>query len=364
MSSADDNKDVISLEQYGVILGDTVKYGALGLSLAMAQETGVVHVLCQADTPLTSLQVAQQAGLKERYVRELLGSLVAGHVVHLAPGTGTKDRPEGLYFVPQNHRKMLDKTSKTARYLSASARQFAAIKDVFPLDGPSCVRFNDAMLEMKDHIGPFKLERLIAIFLSVPGFRQKLESGIDVAELGSGTGWLICKLAAMFPKSRFTATGAVEGPLSKARDRAKAEGLTNITFSIVDAGNPPRDWNERFDWMLAFMTVHDLPHPQKALEGVRRALKPGGIFSMVDECVSSLLADNVGVADATFYYMVSTFNCIPESYQQADSEALGACWGEDRARQTVTAAGLKLLEVSKAEELGTAAVFSCQKPEK
>nr|KAG5709941.1 hypothetical protein BaRGS_029983 [Batillaria attramentaria] len=130
------DKGVVSMEEYGSFMGDIVKYGALGLSLAMAQETGVVHVLCQADTPLTSLQVAQQAGLKERYVRELMGSLVAGGVVQLAPGTGGRDGQEARYLVPQHHRQALDITGKKSTGLAISARQFAVVENAFSLDGP------------------------------------------------------------------------------------------------------------------------------------------------------------------------------------------------------------------------------------
>ncbi|KAK7501688.1 hypothetical protein BaRGS_00007119 [Batillaria attramentaria] len=352
-----------AMEDYGQMMGDIVKYGAMGLSLAMAQETGVVHVLCQADTPLTSLQVAQQAGLKERYVRELLGSLVAGRVVQLAPGTGGRDGREARYLVPQHHRQALYKAAVKTIYLNAAARQFADVKEIFHVDGPRCVRFSAAVFDMADYLGPLRMEPLLKIFFSTPGLRQKLETGIQVAEVGSGKAFMARKLAAMFPKSRFTVTDVVDGPLVTARQLAEAEGLTNITFSIVDACNPNDDWDERFDWMLAETVIHDLPHPQKALEGIYRALKPGGILSMVEAVTSGYLAEDVGQAETPYFYTVSTFLCIPESYQQADSEAVGACWGEDRARKTIAAVGFKLLELNQPQELGSAGVYTCQKPE-
>ena len=41
-------------------------YGSVSLALAMAQETGMVTVLCQAEGPLTSAHVAHRTKLKER----------------------------------------------------------------------------------------------------------------------------------------------------------------------------------------------------------------------------------------------------------------------------------------------------------
>ena len=41
-------------------------HGSVSLALAMAQETGMIKVLCQAEGPLTSAQVAREAKLKER----------------------------------------------------------------------------------------------------------------------------------------------------------------------------------------------------------------------------------------------------------------------------------------------------------
>ena len=55
----------------------------------------------------------------------------------------------------------------------------------------------------------------------------------------------------------------------------------------------PDDWKEKFDWMVAENVIHDLPHPLKALEGISKALKPGGHFCLVDEFVSTYVAENL-----------------------------------------------------------------------
>ena len=51
---------------YKRLTNDVYVHGSVSLALAMAQETGMIKVLCQAEGPLTSAHVARRAKLKER----------------------------------------------------------------------------------------------------------------------------------------------------------------------------------------------------------------------------------------------------------------------------------------------------------
>ena len=51
---------------YERLTNDVYVHGSVSLALAMAQETGMIKVLCQAEGPLTSAHVARRAKLKER----------------------------------------------------------------------------------------------------------------------------------------------------------------------------------------------------------------------------------------------------------------------------------------------------------
>ena len=204
---------------------------------------------------------------------------------------------------------------------------------------------------------------VVACILSVTNYTFfSTESGIQAAEVGCGTGILSCHLAAMFPNSHFTTTDLMSEPLERARQRAQQNGITNITFTLLNVCQVPDDFKEKFDWLVAQDVIHDLPHPQEALQGIFKALKPGGHFSLVDEVVSTYVAENLSTPDSTALYSLSTFMCVPESYQQEDSEALGACWGKEKATEMATKAGFKVLGLTRSEELGTYAVIMCQKP--
>ena len=57
--------------------------------------------------------------------------------------------------------------------------------------------------------------------------------------------------------------------------------------------------------MTAFDAIHDQAHPGTVLANIRRALRPGGIFLMVDINASSRLEDNVDLPWASFLYAAS-----------------------------------------------------------
>ncbi|KAL8622595.1 hypothetical protein ACOMHN_009229 [Nucella lapillus] len=187
------------------------------------------------------------------------------------------------------------------------------------------------------------------------------EKGVQALEVGCGTGRLFLHLAAMFPKSHFTLTDLTPKPMEAARQQAEKRGLTNVSFQLLDVLNLPEDLKEAFDWIACVEVIHDLPYPLKALQGIYKALKPGGHFSMVDRFVSSYVGNNVGSGESAALYAISTFKCIPESYQQPDSEALGACWGKEKAFELVKSAGMKVLGLSKTGGFGTLAVCMCKK---
>ena len=182
--------------------------------------------------------------------------------------------------------------------------------------------------------------------------------------MGCGAGILGCRLAAMFPNTRFTLTDVSPEALECTRKRVQEAGLTNVTVHLLDVCQVPDDWKEKFDWMVARDVIHDLPYPLKALQSINKVLKSGGHFSLFDLFVSTYVAENLANDEAASLYTLSSFFCIPESYQQPDSEALGACWGEEKARELLNTAGFKVLGLTRSatEDMGAMAVCMCQKP--
>ena len=49
-----------------------------------------------------------------------------------------------------------------------------------------------------------------------------------------------------------------------------------------------------FDWIMAWDAMHDMPNPPAVARAIFRALKPGGMFSMMDVRASSSLVRTTG----------------------------------------------------------------------
>jgi 2-polyprenyl-3-methyl-5-hydroxy-6-metoxy-1,4-benzoquinol methylase len=117
---------------------------------------------------------------------------------------------------------------------------------------------------------------------------------------------------------------------------------------------------ERFDLVTAFDAIHDQAHPAQVLAGIAAALRPGGIFLMVDIRASSNLEDNLDNPFGTFLYGISTMHCMTVSLS-LDGDGLGTVWGEQKARQMLTEAGFSSVQVTHVEADAFNAYYIAQK---
>lgn len=81
-----------------------------------------------------------------------------------------------------------------------------------------------AVMALEDHI--MRLE---------PGLVDRLERGIDVADINCGTGQAVNQLAKLYPNSHFTGFDACEEDILMAQTEAVELGLNNVRFEAVDA---------------------------------------------------------------------------------------------------------------------------------
>jgi hypothetical protein len=95
------------------------------------------------------------------------------------------------------------------------------------------------------------------------------------------------------------------------------------------------------------------------LRGIRDALRPDGVFLMVDIATSSRLERNLDNPLAPLLFTVSTMHCTTVSLAQ-EGEGLGACWGEEKARELLAEAGFRTVIVSQVEGDPFNAYFVCR----
>jgi len=170
----------------------------------------------------------------------------------------------------------------------------------------------------------------------VPGLREKLERGIDVADIGCGSGYALNVLARAFPNSRLHGFDFSDEAIAAARAQADDWGLENVTFEVRDVTD--LGLTDAFDLITTFDAVHDQAAPARVLRGIADALRPDGVYLCVDIAASSHLEDNLEHPLGPTIYTISTMHCMTVSLA-LDGAGLGAAWGEQTALAMLGDAG-------------------------
>ena len=304
--------------------------------LSIGHQTGLFDALAELP-PATSAQIADAAGLNERYVREWLGGVAAGRVVDYDPAAGT-------YFLPRHHAAVLtrsagpDNLARVAQFIPLFGEVEQKIIGCFHNGGglpySDYPRFHTLMAEESGEV--FDAALVDVILPLVEGLPDRLNAGADVADIGCGSGHAINVMARAFPASRFTGMDFSDEGLAVGRAEAERLGLANATFVAQDVADI--DVTDAYDVITVFDAIHDQAQPARVLQNIHRALRPGGVFLMVDIKASSNLEDNIGVPLASFKYTVSTMHCMSVSLG-LDGVGLGTVWGQQLATSMLADAG-------------------------
>jgi SAM-dependent methyltransferase len=326
---------------------DVLNYGSLALMTSIGHQTGLFDTLA-ALPPATSEQVAEAAGLNERYVREWLGAMVVGRIVEYDPERRT-------YVLPPEHAAVLTRAAgpknlaTRTQGIALAALVEEQLIECFRRGGgvpySAYPRFQAMMAQCSGQAQDALL--LPSVLPLVAGLVERLEAGIDVADVGCGSGHAINLMAEAFPNSSFTGVDVAEDALARGRVEAERLGLTNVRFEVRDAA--VLGYAEAFDLITAFDAIHDQAFPRRVLNGVAAALRPDGVFLMADVRASSNLEDNLTHPMGPYVYTISTTHCMTVSLAQG-GEGLGTAWGEQTANRMLREAGFTHVETKKIPE--------------
>ena len=93
-----------------------------------------------------------------------------------------------------------------------------------------------------------------------------------------------------------------------------------------------------FDVITVFDAIHDQVAPDVVLRRIHDALRPDGVFVMVDFKFSSHLERNLANPFAPLHYAISVMHCMTVSLAEGGA-GLGTVWGQELARKMLTEAG-------------------------
>jgi SAM-dependent methyltransferase len=317
-------------------IGHVLDAGAVSVMMSIGHRTGLFDAMAAAP-PSTSAQIAERAGLVERYVREWLAVMVTGGIVRYDP-------LEQAYRLPTEHAACLTRGAALGN-LAAFGQHVAlmgALEDKILrcfengegtryADYP---RFHEIMAEDSRQSVTSRL--FDSVLPLIGGIVARLEAGIDVLDAGCGRGSALIALAGRFPNSRFVGYDLGEDAIAYAQRSARGGDLANVRFEARDLTE--YDEIERYDLVMSFDAVHDQKDPQALIDALHGALRRRGVYLMQDIGGSAKLENNLDFPNASLLYAVSCVHCTPVSIGQG-GQGLGTMWGWETARTMLRAAG-------------------------
>jgi len=336
------NIDAERTDDFGQKLLQIINHGGLSFMISIGHRARLFDIMSEMEHA-TSSEIAGQAGLNERYVREWLGAMVTGGIVEYDPVLKT-------YFLPAEHAALLTRAAgsnnfaTTMQWFSLFGTVEDKIIDCFQEGGgvpySEFARFHEVMAEESyNSVVCGLFEHILPL---VPGLEDKLKSGIDVLDIGCGSGLALIEMAATFPQSRFTGYDISEESIGRAKQSVAERGLSNIAFQVQDVSQ--MNAVGEFDLVTAFDVIHDQANPAQVLKEVNAALRLGGTFLMQDIAASSHVEKNISNPLGPMFYTISTMHCMTVSLAQGGA-GLGTCWGRELACEMLEEAGFNNIDV-------------------
>ena len=265
-------------EEFAERMLRTMNEASVALMVSVGHRTGLFDVMAGMPAA-TSAEIAARAALDERYVREWLAAMTTGRIIE-------HDGATGRYVLPAEHAAWLTRSAGMQnlaigmQYIGVMAQVEDQIVECFRHGGgvpySAFPRFQEVMAEDSRAVQD---ATLIDVRLPlVPGLVDRLKDGIDVADVGCGSGHAVNLMAAAFPRSRFTGFDFSAEGIAAARTEAEQQGLENARFEERDAARLGE--TARFDFITTFDAVHDQARPDLVLAGIAAALRPGGDLSV------------------------------------------------------------------------------------
>lgn len=126
-----------------------------------------------------------------------------------------------------------------------------------------------------------------------PAYQKKLQisrdyfrDDMEILEIGCGTG--TTAIAQSPYVKNIQAIDFSAKMLDFARDKAKASGVSNVTFEQADIDSLAYPENS-FDAVMAHSILHLLEDKEKAILNIFRVLKPGGVFISSTPCMGDTM---------------------------------------------------------------------------
>jgi 2-polyprenyl-3-methyl-5-hydroxy-6-metoxy-1,4-benzoquinol methylase len=288
--------------------------------------------------PMSSEELAERAGIAERYAREWLAGQAAGGYVDYDPQTGRYNLSEEQAFLmaDENSPAFMPGCFEAA---TAAIKAEPKITEAFRTGAGVGWHEHDPGLfhGTERFFRPGYAANLVNSWIpALDGVEEKLKRGARVADVGCGHGVSTILMAQSYPNSTFSGFDYHEPSIHTAREKAAAAGVADrVSFEVARAKDYP---GKGYDFVAFFDCLHDMGDPVGAAAHVLEMLDADGTWMIVEPMAGDRVEQNLNPI-GRIYYCASTFICTPASLAQEVGLALGAQAGEARLRDVVMKGG-------------------------
>jgi ubiquinone/menaquinone biosynthesis C-methylase UbiE len=304
----------------GRVLGDSTAVTTTALA-SIGDRLGLWKDLAR-NGPATSQALATRTRLSERHVREWASAMASAGYLEYSPGAG-------MFTLPPEHAPVLAQENGPVFFggvhecILGYLGPLPKIIESFRTGGgvPQSAYSESTFDGMARFTASWFENLLVPVWIPAAGVRERLESGIEVADVGCGRGRALIKLAQEFPSSRYVGYDVYGPNVAKARAAAEEAGVADrVRFVEQDAAE---GLSQRYDLVTTFDVLHDAIDPKGLLRAIRRSLVKDGSYLCLDMNCSARLEENAGTLGA-FFYGCSVLYCMSTSLAHGGA-ALGTC---------------------------------------
>jgi SAM-dependent methyltransferase len=313
------------LKRYSFLVFSKLEGAITSGMIHLGDRLGLYRVLADADGPLTSAELAETAGLDERWVREWSYNQAAARVLDVDTDGGERFSlsPEGVAVLADPEHPSfglgmfhkLPQTMETLRVLPESFRTGVG----FDYDAQGA----EGAAGLERSFEPWNRVHLVPDVLPLlDDVEERLRAGGAIADIGCGPGGAVLMFAAAFPASRVTGYDISRFSLDRARQRLAETGLANARF--VDPREEPLPSDHSLDLVTTLDCIHDMTDPLGMMHAIRGAVAEDGTWLLVDIKGRDSFAENVEKNPmASMMYGISVVSCMSSALSEPGGAGLG-----------------------------------------
>jgi SAM-dependent methyltransferase len=117
---------------------------------------------------------------------------------------------------------------------------------------------------------------------ALDALRPYIAPDARILDAGCGPARELRRMADLVPQGEVVGIDLSAGMVTTASRATRAAGIDNAAFVQSDVGDLPAEFSGSFDVVFNCLAHHHYPQPDRAAASIRRCLRPGGCYAIID----------------------------------------------------------------------------------